>query len=56
MPHVIIREANGTFTYRQLDEASATGSTGSTSVAGIVTAVVITEQQVAVMLLGNSLP
>jgi hypothetical protein len=41
MPHVIIREANGTFTYRQLDEASATGSTGSTSVAGIVTAVVI---------------
>jgi hypothetical protein len=42
MPHVIIREANGTFTYRQLDEASATGSTGSTSVAGIVTAVVIT--------------
>jgi hypothetical protein len=42
MPHVIIREANGTFTYRQLDEASAAGSTGSTSVAGIVTAVVIT--------------
>jgi hypothetical protein len=41
MPHVIIREANGTFTYRQLDEASA-GSTGPTSVAGIVTAVVIT--------------
>jgi hypothetical protein len=25
MPHVIIREANGTFTYRQLDEASAAG-------------------------------
>ena len=42
MPHVIIREANGTFTYRQLDEASAAGSTGSTSVAGIVTAVSIT--------------
>jgi hypothetical protein len=41
MPHVIIREANGTFTYRQLDEASASGSAGSTSVAGIVTAVVI---------------
>jgi hypothetical protein len=41
MPHVIIREANGTFTYRQLDEASAAGSTGPTSVAGIVTAVVI---------------
>jgi hypothetical protein len=41
MPHVIIREANGTFTYRQLDEASASGSAGPTSVAGIVTAVVI---------------
>jgi hypothetical protein len=41
MPHVIIREANGTFTYRQLDEASAAGSTGPTSVTGIVTAVVI---------------
>jgi hypothetical protein len=41
MPHVIIREANGTFTYRQLDEASAAGSTGPTSVAGIVTTVVI---------------
>jgi hypothetical protein len=41
MPHVIIREANGTFTYRQLDEASASGSTGPTSVAGIVTGVVI---------------
>jgi hypothetical protein len=41
MPHVIIREANGTFTYRQLDEASASGSTGPTSVTGIVTAVVI---------------
>jgi hypothetical protein len=41
MPHVIIREANGTFTYRQLDEASASGSTGPTSVTGIVTGVVI---------------
>jgi hypothetical protein len=41
MPHVIIREANGTFTYRQLDEASASGSAGPTSVAGIVTGVVI---------------
>ena len=39
MPHVIIREANGTFTYRQLDEASAAGSTGSTSVAGIAAVV-----------------
>ena len=42
MPHVIIREANGTFTYRQLDLASATGSTGPTSVTGIPTNVTIT--------------
>jgi hypothetical protein len=42
MPHVIIREANGTFTYRQLDLASATGSTGPTTVTGIPTSVSIT--------------
>jgi hypothetical protein len=41
MPHVIIREANGTFTYRQLDLASATGSAGPSTITGIVTAVVI---------------
>jgi hypothetical protein len=37
MPHVIIREANGAFTYRQLDEASALASIGNTSVPGIPT-------------------
>jgi hypothetical protein len=37
MPHVIIREANGTFTYRQLDQASALASIGNTSVPGIPT-------------------
>jgi hypothetical protein len=37
MPHVIIREANGTFTYRQLDLASANSSAGPTSVSGIPT-------------------
>ena len=42
MPHVIIREANGTFTYRQLDEASANASAGTTSVTGIPTVVSIT--------------
>jgi hypothetical protein len=41
MPHVIIREANGSFTYRQLDLASATGSAGPSTITGIVTAVVI---------------
>ena len=41
MPHVIIREANGTFTYRQLDLAS-TGIAGTTSVSGVPTSVTIT--------------
>ena len=42
LPHVVIREANGTFTYRQLDEASAIASAGTTVVTGIPTAVSIT--------------
>jgi hypothetical protein len=42
LPHVVIREANGTFTYRQLDEASAIASAGTTAVTGIPTAVSIT--------------
>lgn len=41
MPHVIIREANGTFTYRKLDEASAIASAGTTVVSGIPTAISI---------------
>ena len=40
MPHVIIREANGTFTYRQLDLASA-GGAAPTSISGIPTSVTI---------------
>jgi hypothetical protein len=39
LPHAVIREANGTFTYRQLDEASAIASAGTTVVTGIPTAV-----------------
>jgi hypothetical protein len=42
MPHVIIREANGTFTYRQLDETSAIASAGTSVVTGIPTSVSIT--------------
>jgi hypothetical protein len=42
MPHVIIREADGTFTYRKLDEASAAASAGTSVVTGIPTAVSIT--------------
>lgn len=39
LPHAIIREANGTFTYRQLDEASAISSGGTAVVTGVPTAV-----------------
>jgi hypothetical protein len=42
LPHVVIREANGTFTYRQLDEASAIASAGTSVVTGIPTSVSIT--------------
>ena len=42
LPHVVIREANGTFTYRQLDEASAIASSGTTVVTGIPTSISIT--------------
>jgi hypothetical protein len=42
LPHVVIREANGTFTYRQLDEASAIASAGTTAVTGIPTSMSIT--------------
>ena len=42
MPHVIIREANGTFSYRQLDETSAIASAGTTVVTGVPTSVTIT--------------
>ena len=41
LPHVIIREADGTFTYRQLDEASAIASAGTDVVTGIPTSVTI---------------
>jgi hypothetical protein len=37
LPHVVIREANGTFTYRQLDEASAIASLGTAGGAATVT-------------------
>jgi hypothetical protein len=42
LPHVVIREANGTFTYRQLDEASAIASAGTSAVTGIPTSMSIT--------------
>lgn len=42
MPHAIIREANGTFSYRSLSEANATATVVSTTTTGIPTAVDVT--------------
>jgi len=38
MPHVIIREANGTFTFRKLDEASALATPPTATVTGVPSA------------------
>jgi hypothetical protein len=56
MPHVIIREANGTFTYRQLDEASAVVLLARQVLLVLLLLLSSMAQQVADMLLGNSLP
>jgi hypothetical protein len=53
MPHVLIREANGTFTYRKLDEASAIASAGTSVVTGISTAVSITNAYSAGHVIGE---
>ena len=42
MPHALIREADGTYTFRELSEAAATAYTTSTTVSGIPTAVSVT--------------
>lgn len=41
LPHALIREANGTFTFRKLDLAGATASAGTVPVSGVPTAVSI---------------
>lgn len=55
MPHVIIREANGTFTYRKLDEASAIASAGTSAVTGIPTAVSVTNAYSAGHVIGEQI-
>lgn len=42
MPHALIREADGTYTFRELSEAAAGSYVGSTTVNGIPTAVTVT--------------
>ena len=42
MPHALIKEANGTYTFRELSEAAAATYVGSTTVTGIPTSVSVT--------------
>lgn len=56
MPHAIIREANGTFTFRVLDKASATGSTPSTTLTGTVTGISISGSPAAQYKIGQTFP
>lgn len=56
MPHAIIREANGTFTYRQLGEAEASAITPTASVTGVPTSVSITTSDKGRYSVGQSFP
>ena len=56
MPHAIIREANGTFTYRALSEAAANAVTPTASVTGVPTSVSITTSDKGRYSIGQSFP
>jgi hypothetical protein len=53
MPHIIIREANGTFTFRNLDQTSVTQTTTLT---GVPTAITITNNTKGTYRVGESFP
>jgi len=56
LPHVIIREANGTFTFRKLDEASATATPATSSVSGVPQTVSILSSGNGRYAVGQSFP
>ena len=56
MPHALIREANGTYTFRELSESAASSYVLSTTVSGIPTAVSITSVGNARWTVGQSFP
>lgn len=56
MPHAIIREANGTFTFRVLDKASAAASTPTATINGTVTGVSILGTPTAQYKIGQIFP
>ena len=56
MPHALIREADGTYTFRELSEAAAAAYTTSTTVSGIPTAVSVTSNGNARWSIGQKFP
>lgn len=56
MPHAIIREANGTFTFRELSAAAAAAITPTSNVTGVPTSVSITSSGKGKYVLGQSFP
>ena len=56
MPHAIIREANGTFTFRRLDQANANSTVQTASVAGVVNTVSVTSNTKGRYVVGQTFP
>jgi len=55
LPHVIIQEANGTFTFREFSAALAASTPATASVAGTVSTVTVTDPGVASYAVGQTL-
>ena len=56
MPHAIIREANGTFTFRSLTETAAGSATETTTVGGVVSTVTVTTNTRGRYAVGQTFP
>jgi hypothetical protein len=56
LPHAIIREADGTFTFRQLNETEANSATKTTTVTGIVSTVSVLDSSRGRYAVGQTFP
>lgn len=56
LPHAIIREANGTFTFRRLNQANANATVQSTTVTGVVTTATVTTNTKGRYAVGQTFP
>lgn len=56
LPHAIIREADGTFTFRRLNQANANATTQTANVAGVVTTVSVTTNTKGRYVVGQTFP